>query len=146
MTTSDPMEYAANYQAKRLTRCKATKGAFPPLEALRCNETGQLHLSVSFSGTSHMDLYLSRSVSLYRATKVTRRLLIVPTGTVSCVLTVLGMQTNFDGLLEDAEIDGEVFWMIRGDQHTEVKRRIAKLPLSNAFRHDYQHTYLPDSA
>lgn len=140
----DAMEYAGTYQAIRRTRCKSYGATFLPLEALRHKQADRLYLSVSFSGTGSGDTYFTQNADLYRAVQIRFRWFVIPT-TISTVLTRQEFVDHFGDFLVTEEVDGEEFWVLRKAYDKELRSRIAALDLSNDFRHEYAHAYLPDS-
>ena len=141
----DAMEYAGAYQAKRKARCTAHNATFLPMEVLQEFETDRLHLSVSFSGTGGADTYITQVAEFYRVVKVRLKWLVVPT-TVSKVLGKEEFLSAFGDLLDTTVVDGETFWVLRKGHDKVVKEMIASFELDNAFRAEYRHAYLPDSA
>lgn len=141
---SEWLEYAGDYQARRKERCEKHGAMFLPLEVLRSNATGALHLSVSFGGGGEVDTYVTKSADYVRAVKVALKWFFLPT-TRSRLLARDDFSSEFDDLLETQRVDGEEFWVFRAGRAQDVRDRIRSKPLDNSFRTDFQHAYLPDS-
>lgn len=141
--SDDLAAYASSYQASRNRRCEDHQGLFLPLEVLVDRGTGAANLSVSFSGTSGRDVYVTQRASLIRAVKVTTRWFIVP-WTVARVLTQQEFVDVFSELLEAVTLEEERFWVFRAQHDAQLKRTIASLPLDETFREQFEHGYLPE--
>ena len=143
MLPDDVLTYAASYQTARDRRGQTHGALFLPLEVLVDRATGTPHLSVSFSGSSSCDVYVTQRASLIRAVKVTTRWLILP-WTVARVFPRQAFLDQFSELLESATVDGEPFWVFRQQQGARLKQLIASLPLDGSFREQFEHVYLPE--